>query len=189
MGAQARPRVKSVWDLSASGDLDYAAWAVRSHFMSFSSCLFLHFKTSPHLLQLFWQMLQSCFAVKLQKCWCYDTSLDFPSTCSTKWQPFNLPFAFSSLAAFFSTGFSTINKWQKVSWIIRPEVYSCSVNRLSGHCLNSEDTFLHRLLFFFRNSVFWNKSKWTQTVKWSSSCSVLLQFQVFFYTIHSILMY
>ena len=33
---------------------------------------FFFLKTSPHLLQLFWRMLQCCFAVKLQKCYVDD---------------------------------------------------------------------------------------------------------------------
>ena len=32
-----------------------------------------HFKTSPHLLQLFRKILQCCFAVKLQKCFVSET--------------------------------------------------------------------------------------------------------------------
>ena len=38
---------------------------------------FLHFKTSPRLLQLFRRMLRRCFAVTLQKCFVdYETLFD-----------------------------------------------------------------------------------------------------------------
>ena len=43
--------------------------------------LFLCFKSSLQLLQLFSRMLQLCFTVKLQKCFVdYDTSPDFISS-------------------------------------------------------------------------------------------------------------
>ena len=45
--------------------MDWTRPAVWSHSIYL---LFLHFKTSPHLLQLFRRTLQHCFAVKLQKC-------------------------------------------------------------------------------------------------------------------------
>ena len=32
------------------------------------SVVYVHFKTSPYLLQQFWRMLRRCLAVKLQKC-------------------------------------------------------------------------------------------------------------------------
>ena len=42
--------------------------------------IFVCFKTSPHLLQLFQRMQQGCFAVKLQKCFLdNETSPNFPS--------------------------------------------------------------------------------------------------------------
>ena len=66
--------LKSVWDLGASGDLDYTASAVWFTGRS------LRFKLSPRLLQFFSRMLQRCYAVKLQKCFVSnETSPDFPS--------------------------------------------------------------------------------------------------------------
>lgn len=58
-------------DLGASREFDHATPDVCSLFMIVFSAL-LHLKTSPHLLQLFRRMSQSCFVVKLQK-----TSSDF----------------------------------------------------------------------------------------------------------------
>ena len=59
---------------------DMLCGASSSHFF-FSADVFMHFKSSLHLPQLFQRMLQHCFYLRLQKCFAdYENSPDFLST-------------------------------------------------------------------------------------------------------------
>ena len=70
---------KSVWDLTASVDLDLTGRCVWSHFPLFFFCCFSHFKNKPPSASVVF-FLQRCFALKLQECFVdCKTSPDSPS--------------------------------------------------------------------------------------------------------------